>query len=85
MIEVNHKAARQLAKRDAGVGHRAKRQKMQRREGPNVREQGSGNLTVQLAKGGTVTLSESGRKNGNGAFFRLRDGACVSHKIAGGK
>lgn len=50
--------------------------------GPNVRVQGQGNNAVKLAAGGTVTLSCGGRKNGNGAFFRLRDGACVSHVLA---
>lgn len=83
MTQVNHKAARQAAKRMAQQGNRYLRQKSERREGPNIRVQGSGNVTIQLAKGGSVTLSEGGRKNGNGAFFRLRDGACVSHKIVG--
>jgi len=83
MEQVNHKAQRQLAKRQGGQGNRYERQRKQRREGPNIRVQGQGSITVQLAKGGTVTLHDGGRKNGNGTFHRLRDGACVSHKVAG--
>lgn len=52
------------------------------RQGPNVRVLGRGQLQVKLASGGTVTLSDSGRTHGNGAFFRLRDGVCVSHVTA---
>lgn len=36
-MEINHKAARQMEKREAREGNRYDRQKNQRREGPNVR------------------------------------------------
>lgn len=64
------------------VGQTQKDRLNGRKRGPNVRVQGS-NDVIYLASGGTVRVSDSGRKNGNGVFFRVRDGACVSHKIAG--
>jgi hypothetical protein len=42
-------------------------------------------VSIQLAVGGVSTFSSSGRKNGNGTFWRTRDGACVSHKVVGSK
>lgn len=82
MTQVNHKAARQLAKRQAREGNRYARQRDQRRQGPNIRMQTESSCTIQMHKGGTQRVTDAGRKNGNGVFFRLRDGACVSHKLA---